>query len=308
MQTLLPGQDLAGLTHIVGTHYAPVSWVYRALGAKVGDRVYWPGSGLQFWDYDMLEVGNDVVFGSRSHVVCSDANISAPVKIGDGAMVADRCVLMPGVELGKGTVMGSGGLGKKNTVYPPNSVWVGSSGGNAVMWDSGAAQPQQYEMSPFGKAFYKGQANYVVLPLAFHVLINIVAQILASLLWLAPVNVSSYILVHVIVPHVTVLDFNLGTIFAMLLPIFITATLACAFIALMFDVCMKWLLLGRRKEGSYDWDKSSYCQRWQIYLTLLRVRIASFGGRGVLNHVIGSEWLVAFFRAMGCQIGRKVCL
>ncbi len=35
----------------------------------MGKRVYWPGSGMQMYDFDLLEVGSDVVFGSRSHVV-----------------------------------------------------------------------------------------------------------------------------------------------------------------------------------------------------------------------------------------------
>ena len=60
------------------------------LGAKVGKRVYWPGSGLDIVEYDLLEVGDDVVFGSRSVVLTSSAVRSAPVKFESGSMVADR--------------------------------------------------------------------------------------------------------------------------------------------------------------------------------------------------------------------------
>ena len=64
--------------------------ILSLLGAKVGKRVYWPGSGLDIVEYDLLEVGDDVVFGSRSVVLTSSAVRSAPVKFESGSMVADR--------------------------------------------------------------------------------------------------------------------------------------------------------------------------------------------------------------------------
>jgi hypothetical protein len=33
-----------------------------------------------------------------------------------------------------------------------------------------------------------------------------------------------------------------------------------------------FITLGRRKQGAYPWDESSYCQRWQVYLTLEEIR------------------------------------
>ena len=33
-----------------------VAWIYRALGAKIGKRVFFPGSGLRVLEYDLLEV------------------------------------------------------------------------------------------------------------------------------------------------------------------------------------------------------------------------------------------------------------
>ena len=102
MSKLLPGGRLGGVSKLVGTHYEIVSMIFRALGAKVGKRVYWPGSGLEIVEYDLLEVGNDVVFGSRSVVLTSSAERSAPVIFEDGSMIADRCVILPGLHLKKG--------------------------------------------------------------------------------------------------------------------------------------------------------------------------------------------------------------
>jgi hypothetical protein len=41
---------------ILGTHYEMTSCVWRAMGAKIGKRVYWPGSGLYCPDPELLEV------------------------------------------------------------------------------------------------------------------------------------------------------------------------------------------------------------------------------------------------------------
>ena len=47
-------------------------------------------------------------------------------------MVADRCVVLPGVTLRKGSVLGSGSLAPEDFVAAVGSVWVGSSEGSAV--------------------------------------------------------------------------------------------------------------------------------------------------------------------------------
>ena len=90
MAKLLPGGGLGGVAKLVGTHYEVVSIIYRLLGAKIGKRVYWPGSGLEIVEFDLLEIGNDVVFGSRSVVIPSSTKGSKKIVFEDGAMIADR--------------------------------------------------------------------------------------------------------------------------------------------------------------------------------------------------------------------------
>ena len=74
---------------------------------QVGKRIYWPGSGLDLTEFDLLEIGDDVTFASRSVYMPSDAHAQAPIKIDAGAMVADRCVLLPGVSVGRNAVLAS---------------------------------------------------------------------------------------------------------------------------------------------------------------------------------------------------------
>jgi acetyltransferase-like isoleucine patch superfamily enzyme len=73
-------------------------------------------------------------------------------------------------------------------------------------------------------------------------------------------------------------------------------------------IAAKWILLGRRTQGSYDWDKSSYCQRWQIFLSFEAMRRNCFGGNGILGMLTGSHFCVLYFRAMGAKIGKDCAL
>jgi len=77
---------------------------------------------------------------------------------------------------------------------------------------------------------------------------------------------------------------------------------------LTVDICGKWLLVGRRSTGDFSWDTSSYCQRWQLYLSLTPLRHFMSGGRDILDCFLGSPYLVWYFRALGAHIGTNVCL
>ena len=58
--------------------------------------MYWPGSGLEIVEFDLLTVGDDVVFGSRSVVITSSTTCSKKITFEAGCMIADRCVVLPG--------------------------------------------------------------------------------------------------------------------------------------------------------------------------------------------------------------------
>ncbi|ORX55656.1 acetyl-CoA synthetase-like protein [Hesseltinella vesiculosa] len=325
MEKLLPGGDFHGVTKRIGTHYELVSMIYRALGANIGKRVYWPGSGLRIIEYDLLNIGDDVVFGSRSHVVCSDSVESAPVTIGSGAMVADRCVLLPGSEIGRKAVLGSGGLLKKHFKLPPGSTWVGSQGGNAVKFSDGDAQDAMDEkyclmkgvndtVTPFGRAFYQRKANYFVAPLWLIVPYNFLMQVFGSAFWALPVTAAVQLAAVYDTVHYSkhMSDSQLyqlfegnreGITFLVILGTVVVSVTLLTFLALAFEVAMKWALFGRRKQGAYNWDEASYCQRWQFHITIQQAM-----RHDVLNMITGSGWLVVFFRALGCNIGKRVCL
>lgn len=177
MSKLLPGGGLAGVSKLVGTHYEVISIIYRLMGAKIGKNVYWPGSGLELVEFDLLEVGNDVIFGSRSVIITSSTTCSKRVVFEDGVMIADRCVILPGAVVQRGAVLGSGALACEDMTVPVGSIWLGSQDGKAL----NVAPPDPTfktcsTLSPFGKAFYLGQATYNVIPLWGIVMYNTIWQ------------------------------------------------------------------------------------------------------------------------------------
>ena len=268
MAKLLPGGDLGGVAQLVGTHYEVISVVYRLLGAKIGKRVYWPGTGLEIVEYDLLEVGDDVVFGSRSIVMTSSACSSSRVVFDAGSMVADRCVVLPGVVLRKGCVLGSGSLAPEGFEGPVGSMWVGSRAGSAVLvTPKDEAYTEKETSSPFGNAFYGDKAKYFVIPLWLVIPYNFLWQAVCVCYHNCPLLLSLFLAQYFAQFEDKSLH-NPLSLFRVSICAFIPVHVSLSVAALLFDVVMKWCLIGRRVQGYYSWEDSSYCQRWQLHLTL----------------------------------------
>jgi len=47
-----------------------------------------------------------------------------------------------------------------------------------------------------------------------------------------------------------------------------------AVLALGIAVGFKYAIIGKRTPGRYNWDESSYCQRWQVSLILVLVLVS----------------------------------
>jgi acetyltransferase-like isoleucine patch superfamily enzyme len=354
MSTLIPAGDISAVTEFFGSHYETTSMAVRALGGKVGRRVYWPGSGPSIQDFDLIDIGDNVVFGSRSHIVTSDANGSEMVKIGANSMVADRAVLLPGTTLAERVVLGSGGLTRRDHYYARETVWVGSKGGGAVCLTApdGLHTPPSFdekkemregsissvcsscgskistveeprvpnvevgaieasEAGPFGRAFYEGRANYYVLGTFAIFCYNTFTNIFICVYW--NVATVSGVQVMQLIVHALPRVYQHGW----WQPLVIYASMTCAvavilffqlIIALAIIIGAKWALMGRRKQGNYDWDKSSYCQRWQVLLTIERLRRNCYGKAGIIGMLTGTHYAVLYMRSLGATIGKDCAL
>lgn len=376
------------LTEIFGAHYEVTSVLYRLMGSKIGQRVYWPGTGPTVQDFDLLDIGNDIVFGSRSHLVTSDGVGSDFVKVGNNAMISDRVVLLPGATVGDRTVLGSGALTRRNRRYECDTVWVGSKAGEAVclsgstsrsgkpnqndydekkgdkhnimvndmtansssttlrnqrdedrinvVWDSQDSTPNMSSRasfasakgmnenkrsneplatassSPFGRAFYEGKAPYRVFGLWTIFLYSSFTTIFVAFYWNVATTSSLQIVSriinadhHVVAQHHWYRPLMIYALF--------TASIAAlhttqALLAILLLTAAKWILMGRRTTGNYDWDKSSYCQRWQLYLTLEKLRRHCYGTTGIIGLLTGTHYAVMYFRSLGATIGKDCAI
>jgi acetyltransferase-like isoleucine patch superfamily enzyme len=315
---LLSQPNLRRAMAILGTHYEMTSAVYRAMGAKVGRRVYWPGSGIYCPDPELLEIGDDVVFGSRSEVFTSDSIGWSRVRVGRGAMIADRVVLLPGVTIGKQCVMGSGALAVRNGFYEEQTVWMGAKNGAAVSFGRAAADKDSLvggadeTITPFGRAFYKRKADYFVIPYIVVVIINILMAIIAACYW-ATAAVGTVLALNAVraayeADSPFLIDdhwYRPGFVYLFIAVCFIVILGVQGILAFAWVITTKWMIIGRRKEGRYDWDKSSYCQRWQLHLSLSKILGKGHGGH-LIGVISGTVFAVWYLRALGATIGKNV--
>ena len=392
LSSLLPKGDISKLTELFGSHYEITSLAVRALGGTVGSRVYWPGTGPIVQDFDLLDIGDNVVFGSRSQIITSDATGSDHVRIGEGAMIADRVIMLPGATVGTNAVLGSGALARRNGTYPSDTIWVGSKGGDSICLtttssksiyngrtavnsgrDTPTSMKQSFEKStksgsvesalevnimsgsmvskalepkltrtitkitiiddscptslseqlpstkkessttpstssPFGRAFYDHQARYHVLGIPSIFLYSTSTNIFVTIYWNIPAIASIQILAHVMPLHPYAFSVRPLTIYGLMSACISTLLIVQAILALAINIGAKWTLMGRRKPGSYDWDKSPYCQRWQILLTIERLRRRCFSGHGILSLLTSTYYLTLYFRALGARIGSHCAL
>ncbi|EEP81832.1 predicted protein [Uncinocarpus reesii 1704] len=361
MERLIPNGDPKILSSLFGSHYELTSVVIRLLGGRVGSRVYWPGVGPTIQDFSLVSIGNDVVFGSRSHIVTSDGLGSEPIVIGDGAMIADRTIILPGTEVGRGAILGTGTLTRRNRSYPSDSVWVGSKEGEALCLTAGVQKPsmasqatlvespysasasvsddtvieegsppvkarmeekasQEHDigdkeisstMTPYGRAFYEKRAPYYVLGTFGIFLYSTFITIFTSIYW----NTASIVGVKIVTEFLKIPSplfrptwFRPFIIYAiMVMNIAIIMTLQ-AVLALAIIIAAKWIVIGRRHPGRYDWDQSSYCQRWQLFLSIERLRSECYAKNGIIKLISGTHFLVLYFRFLGAKIGKDCAL
>ena len=309
MWQLLPNGHFGDAGPLLGSNFAGISVVYRLLGAKVGKRVYWPGSGNLLVEYDLFSCGDDVTFGSRSTFLMSSAHGSKPIQIEAGANVSDRCVLAPGVVVKRNAVLGSGTFAPEDFVAPAGSTWIGH-GGRAGPIELEEASPRKAEeptLRPYGLAMYEGKANYFVWPLGAHIAFNLSWAAIVTTYRALPI-IGAWLLVRGAAGYLGPASKNAFALMLELGAFYAPLHLASVVGALGIVVGTKWLVIGRRVQGDHHWHQSSYCQRWKIHNVIASITSRWTGSRDLLTFFEGSAYLVWFFRAQGAQIGENVCL
>ncbi|KAL3907604.1 MAG: hypothetical protein SGARI_003458 [Bacillariaceae sp.] len=75
---------------------------------------------------------------------------------------------------------------------------------------------------------------------------------------------------------------------------------------LIIELSAKWLFMGRRQPGRYNYDTSSYAMRWELYQLTAKVRKIS--RLNLLQFISGTPYMNWYFRANGGNVGKDVCL
>ncbi len=330
--TLFSRQNMQDVTDIIGRHYELVSWLYRLLGAKVGKRVFWPGHQPIFsGEFDLLEIGDDVVFGSRAAMFCTTVDSCEKIILCAGSNVSDNTVVLPGAILGKGAVLGSNSLCPAGRYLPEASVWLGARGGEPVLLEKG---PEDYEgpvesafveksklqmegddttLRPFGRAFYKREAKgYFVLPLSAIILYTLLCKIFIAAIHTVPLLGALHLTgiyfygLPVRGRQYRLEDVSFSDVYIIMLSCFLVTHFVRCSIWIGIEISAKWLFMGRRQEGRYNYDNSNYGQNWEMYQLITKVR--SSGRMNFMDLISGTPFLSTFYRLQGAMIGEDCCL
>ena len=332
--TLFSRSKIQNVVDIIGRHYELVSCLYRCLGATVGKRVFWPGHQPVFsGEFDLLEIGDDVVFGSRSFIFNTTVESSEKVILCAGSNVSDNCVVLPGSVVGKSATLGSNSVCPEGWYLPEGSVWFGSNGKpvclekgqeSKVVINPGMVASSDIPMTelqligdastirPFGKAFYERRANYFVWPLSWivsgSVCIKIFIATFHSLPLLMSLQCAAAMLYAVRIQDRDYegLQYRFVTIYFAVLLAYFWINILRVLVWLGIELCAKWTLMGRRQVGIYNYDTSSYAQRWELYQLICKIR--KFSRFNFLQFFYGTPYMAYYFILNGGNVGKGTCL
>jgi len=330
--TLFSRENMSEVTELIGRHYELVSILYRLLGAKVGKRVFWPGHLPVFTgEFDLLDIGDDVVFGSRSVILCTTDDSCEKVTLCAGANVSDNTVVLPGSTIGKNAVLGSNSVCPMGRYLPESSIWLGSRGGEPLMLERGVdldsdgmvmANDVKYEdlqfegdestLRPFGKAIYEGGADYFVYPVPLIIFITFFSKLVFACVHTFPILGSLHLGAAYLYGFPVAerqydqMSYTQGELYLTLLFFFFFTNIARIILWLVVELGAKWGLMGRREEGRYNYDTSDYGQKWELYQIASRVR--NPGRTNFLDFISGTPFLATFFRLLGSRVGKDCCL
>ena len=322
-------KQLCGVHALFGFYWGATTLAMKALGAHVGKRIFWPHTMPKIVEFDLLTVGDDVTFGSRSTIFASDNQRLAHVTLGAGSMISDRCCLLPGSSVGRNGVLGSGTLAEQDRHYGADCLTIGAADGRCIVLNEGSTStppvpriPEAGDVdtfSPFARTFHGSNvvmpgreprpsqtATYWVPPRAM------IALFAAAVSPLEPMLRSSNMLAVLLMlrwldgfsegnlvmnPHARMAF--VATVFGFLT--FYRVSVLPLYTAILVAVSRARDSFDNPDHANLDWDQSTY---------LLRRKMIEYlpTGKGELEKLGGSAYIVGYYRLLNAKIGRDVCL
>ena len=330
--TIFSRENMQEMAEMLGRHYEPVSVLYRLLGAKIGKRVFWPGHQMVFsGEFDLLEIGDDVVFGSRSVILTSTIESSEKVIFCAGSNISDNTVVLPGAIIGRNAVLASNTVCPAGRYLPEASIYLGSRGGEPMVLEPGteaaakevmlSADLKEKELPmegdattlrPFGKATGLREANYFVWPVQMMIMYRIFCNTLFAIIHASPLLAALHITGGLLYGwsfanrYYDYETYNSAQIYFCMFCIFLVTHAVRVMICFAVEISAKWILVGERKEGRYNWDSSTYGQNWEFYQIMGQVR--KLHRVMTTDLLAGTPYISMYYSALGATIGKDVCL
>jgi len=228
--------------------------------------------------------------------------------------------------------LGSNSICPEGWYLPENSVWFGSTGcepgclekgtegdfghspilSSEVMREKLQFVGDASTLRPFGKAFYGKKANYFVWPLSWIVTLTVVFKSFIATFHTLPLLGSLHAAAALLYGFsfqdrdYDAIDYPFATIYFHVLAMFFWTHILRIIGWVAIELTAKWTLMGRRKVGRYNYDTSSYAQRWEIYQLFAKIR--KINRMNLLEFLSGTPFMTFYFRLNGGNIGKDCCL
>ncbi|CAJ1451567.1 unnamed protein product [Effrenium voratum] len=287
------------------TNTEVLSYIYRALGTKIGRRVQI--DQLHFVENDCVTIDDYVVFGSEV-MMCTDMHAPwvpaeyskkmekqrgsrpryADVKICKAANVLDHCTLLPGVTVAERAVLGTCTLAKAGSYYPPLAIHSGSQRGRSMHLRDYMPSPAMREledktMQDLDNPLTWWRFNFIIL------LTILIANPIPEAAW-----VATYFGV------MQIWDFEEDGVLMLLLATPLVYNII-EFILLLVNLVLKWIIIGKYRAGEYKFF-GSYHLRWMIMM------IVGSGISALQDCLHGTVFEVWLARACGAKVGKECYL
>jgi amino acid adenylation domain-containing protein len=267
---------------------------YRLLGAHFGWKTQ--PDFIQLVEHDLLFVEDGCVFGSNVNIAPGTEHAWKPVIMRKDAQVLDHCTLMGGVEVGRNALMGTTTVGAEDHKIPPFSINVGNSGGKAVLLrtvgdiDAGLVHlpPNEREAVRIAKRNHQSNLRWGMFNLicvSFVLMFAVLPQVVSVL--------------TLIVYYELAYNQDLGYVWPFVISIPLYS--AMVFVELALMVLLKYIVIGRYREGNYPFY-GRYHFQW-ILMMCLNTNVYV-----LLEEMGGTVFSPLFFRAMGAKVGKDACI
>lgn len=287
------------------TNTEMLSYIYRALGTKVGKRVQI--DQLSFVENDCVTIDDYVVFGSE---VMMYTDTQAPwvpeeynkklqksrgllrryadIHICQAANVLDHCSLLPGVAVAERAVLGTCTLASAGSYYPPLAIHSGSQRGRSMHLRDSFSSPamralEDKTMQDLDSPVTWWRFNLVIL------LVILIANPLPEAAW-----VATYFGVT------SIWDVDSGSVLTLLIVTPFVYNFI-EFILLLANIALKWIIIGKYIAGEYKFF-GSYHMRWMIMM------ICGSGISALQDCLQGTIFEVWLARACGAKVGKECYL